>query len=143
MFLGWANYLTLYSKESNLTSENLPRINVNADDLEQLYDDLKSSFNDEWANYIIHYRTSESAPTTEAPDEEAGNTRVNAATVPPDFETITSQRKFDTVLELMDTFVVVDDPENLNAFAESPVRFLNMGLTIPTMMASLTTYEGQ
>jgi len=40
LYLGWSTYLTLYSKESNLTAEGLPRINVNADDIEQLYDDF-------------------------------------------------------------------------------------------------------
>ena len=56
LYLGWSTYLTLYSKESNLTAEGLPRINVNADDIEQLYDDLKSTFNDDWANMVILYR---------------------------------------------------------------------------------------
>ena len=63
MYLGWANYLTLYSNESNLTAEGLPRINVNADDLEQLYDDLKSAFDDEWANFVIYYRCSSEEPS--------------------------------------------------------------------------------
>jgi len=54
--LGWANYLTLYSKESNLTPEGLPKININADDLDQLYDDLRSVFSDDWANFIIMHR---------------------------------------------------------------------------------------
>ena len=36
MQLGWANYMTLYSNESNLNGEDLPRININGDDLEQL-----------------------------------------------------------------------------------------------------------
>jgi len=88
MFLGWANYLTLYSNESNLTGEGLTRINVNADDLEQLYDDLKSAFNDEWANYIIYYRCASAEPSTEPPPE--GVVPQNAAILPPDFSVLES-----------------------------------------------------
>jgi len=80
MDLGWSNYLTLYSKESNLTGEGLPRININGDDLEQLYDDLKSAYNDEWANFIIYYRCATANPGTEPPPQ--GSVIVNAAQVP-------------------------------------------------------------
>ena len=43
MTLGWANYVTLYSNESNLNADQLPRININDDNLEQLFDDLRLS----------------------------------------------------------------------------------------------------
>ena len=43
-------------------------------------------------------------------------------------------------------FVNIDlsefDDENVGSFAASPVQILNMGFTVPTLMASLTTYEG-
>lgn len=142
MYLGWANYLTLYSKESNLTGEGLPRINVNADDLEQLYDDLKSAFNDEWANFVIYYRCSPEEPSLNPPPETA--VIQNAALVAPDFSRLQSQRKLDSIVDLV--FVNIDvsefDGENLSSFIQSPVQFINMGFTIPTMMASLTTSEG-
>ena len=100
MYLGWANYMTLYSNESNLNGEGLERINVNADDLEQLYDDLKSAFNDEWANFIIYYRCSENEPTTEAP---AGDDLViqKASSLPPDFGVLESKRKLNTIVDLV------------------------------------------
>jgi hypothetical protein len=141
MYLGWANYLTLYSKESNLTAEGLPRININADDLEQLYDDLKSSFNDEWANFIIHYRTSSEEPLLEPPTQTTAEI-VNAGLVPPDFDALQSQRKFSSIIDLVGTFVKVEDPEVLFPYAASPIQLMNMPFTVPTMMASLTTYEG-
>lgn len=53
---GWAGFVTLYSQERNITSTGLPRINVNHDNLEELYDQLKQVFNDEWAVFIIAYR---------------------------------------------------------------------------------------
>ncbi|MEM9944194.1 MAG: hypothetical protein AAF939_21745, partial [Planctomycetota bacterium] len=140
MYLGWANYITLYSKESNLTSEGLPRININSDDLDQLYDDLKSAFNDEWANFIIYYRTADPAePPVEVPPD--GATESNAGLFPPDL-TAQSQRKFQSVLDLVGVFVKTNDDENLFPYAPSPIRLDNAPFTLPTLMASLTTYEG-
>ena len=66
MVLGWANYVTLYSNESNLNVDQLPRININDDDLEQLYDDLRSRFDDNWANFIIHWRSTPASQATAA-----------------------------------------------------------------------------
>lgn len=142
MYLGWANYLTLYSNESNLTGEGLPRINVNADDLEQLYDDLKSSFDDEWANFIIYYRCSDPQPTTNIPAETA--VVQSAALLPPDFEVLESKRKLNSIVDLVETFVDTSefDENNLTSFAPSPVQLMNRPFTMPTLMASLTTFEG-
>ncbi len=53
---GWGGYLTLYSMESNLNSEGLPRIYLNMDDLEALYDQLAERMNEEWARFIVAYR---------------------------------------------------------------------------------------
>lgn len=53
---GWAGQLTLYSKESNLTAEGLPRINLNEDDLQTLYDSLVELLPEEWAVFIVAYR---------------------------------------------------------------------------------------
>ena len=143
LYLGWASFLTLYSKESNLTSEGLTRININGDDLEQLYDDLKSAFDDNWANFIIYCRCAQSPPTTQVPDIDEEQF-ISAASIPPDFSQLESQRKFDTILDIMDAFVDMSewDEENLTSFAPSPVNTPNMGFTIPTLMATLTTYEG-
>ncbi len=92
MYLGWANYMTLYSNESNLTGEGLPRININADDIEQLYDDLKSAFNDEWANYIIYYRCAEPQPSTDPPDSASAVVQ-KASLLIPDFSALQSQKE--------------------------------------------------
>jgi Type II secretion system (T2SS), protein K len=57
MQLGWVNYLTLFSKESNLNPSGLERININDEDLAQLYDDLRSVFDEEWTNFIMSTST--------------------------------------------------------------------------------------
>lgn len=139
MYLGWSNFITLYSKESNLTAEGLPRINVNADDIEQLYDDLKSSFDDEWANFIIYYRCGAEEPGPAPPAGESA-VQVDPSLLPIDFSQLQSQRKFNSILDLMDAFIDTSefDEENLISYIQSPV---NAG-TISTTMGSLTTYEG-
>jgi hypothetical protein len=155
LYLGWAAYLTLYSKESNLTAEGLPRINVNADDLEQLYDDLKSKFNDEWANFIILYRC---APEDRIKPIDLADLQNDVKTlggnrVQLDFGALQSERKFDSILDIMNIAIdagstfgefpgVTTPDDNFNDDVNSPVNIINMGFNVPLMMASLTTYEG-
>jgi DNA uptake protein ComE-like DNA-binding protein len=55
--LGWAMYLTLYSKERNLTSEGQPRVNINGADMSTLRTDLATALGDDVATFIIAYRT--------------------------------------------------------------------------------------
>ena len=53
---GWAAYLTLYGKESNLQPDDTLKFDLNSSDLQGLHDDLASVFSDEWVNFIIAYR---------------------------------------------------------------------------------------
>lgn len=53
---GWSGFITLYSQERNANAQGLPRINVNQENLEDLYNELKQVFNDEWAVFIVAYR---------------------------------------------------------------------------------------
>ncbi len=53
---GWIGYLTLYSQERNVNSLGEARIDLNMDDLEQLYDTLASVLNEDWAKFIVLYR---------------------------------------------------------------------------------------
>ena len=151
LYLGWSAFLTLYSKESNLTAEGLPRINVNAEELEQLYDDMKASFGDEWANMVILYRCATSDKIGEIDLEDLGNNvrTLDGARVQLDFGVLESQRKFDTILDLFNLtidvseFPGVETPDDvLSNTVNSPVTLINMGLTVPLMMKSLTTFEG-
>ena len=156
LYLGWSTYLTLYSKESNLTAEGLPRINVNADDIEQLYDDLKSTFNDEWANMVILYRCAPGDRISSVNLTDVANNvqTLDGARVELDFGVLESQRKFETILDLVNLSINVgqtDDGEFegvttpddvLSDTVNSPITSLNMLTTVPLMMESLTTFEG-
>ena len=54
--LGWAMYLTLYSKERNLTSEGQPRVNINNSDMSTLRTDLSTALGEDVATFILAYR---------------------------------------------------------------------------------------
>jgi type II secretory pathway component PulK len=54
--LGWAMYLTLYSKEKNVTSDGSARVNLNSADLQTLRTDLGTALGDDIATFIIAYR---------------------------------------------------------------------------------------
>ena len=135
----------------------MPRINVNADDLEQLYDDLKSSFNDEWANFIILYRCADASRIQQVGAADLANksNALDSSRVTLDFATLTSQRKLNNILDIFSVAIDVGSAGDGDAFpgvttpddvfsdtVNSPVNILNMGITVPTMMASLTTYSG-
>ncbi len=55
---GWSAYLTLYSKEKNVNQFGQPRIDLNMDDLVQLYEELSLIFPEEWVKFVIAYRQS-------------------------------------------------------------------------------------
>ena len=107
MLLGWANYLTLYSKESNLNTEKLTRINLNEPDLEKLHTDLRSVFRSDWANFIVQMRINGPAQ----PAEDALESAIDASTMgEPDFSEAESTYTFTQVLDLIDAYVEIDDP---------------------------------
>ena len=54
--LGWAIYLTLYSKEKNVAGDGTPRLNINGSDLATLQTDLSIAVGDDLATFIIAYR---------------------------------------------------------------------------------------
>jgi hypothetical protein len=57
--LGWAPYLTLHSLEKNVDAAGNPRININGDDLQLIYDDMiAAGISESWASFIVAYRIS-------------------------------------------------------------------------------------
>lgn len=62
--LGWSAYLTVHSLENNKRSDGTPRIHVNGDDLELLYEELREALgNDDWASFIVAYRVAGQPPS--------------------------------------------------------------------------------
>ncbi len=138
--LGWAAYLTLHSKETNLNSEGLERVNLNNPDLEQLYTDLRSAFNEEWTRFIIQYRINGPYTLQEDDPEPA------PAGVAIELDlTAESQFTFTQILDLVDAYTTADDPDNEGEklILASPLNSLNLPFTIPTLMQNATTFAGE
>ncbi|MFO7905952.1 MAG: general secretion pathway protein GspK [Planctomycetota bacterium] len=53
---GWLGYLTLHSQEKNVNSLGEPRIDLNMDDLEALYESVSVAVSEDWARFIVLYR---------------------------------------------------------------------------------------
>ena len=73
MDLGWAAYLSLYSKEKNVASDGTARINVNESDLQTLYDNLSAVCDASWVTFIVAYRQSGPYDANNAKNAASGN----------------------------------------------------------------------
>ncbi len=54
--LGWSSYLTVFGREKNLQFDGTPRININNNNLADLYDQLEKTFDAQVAQFVIAYR---------------------------------------------------------------------------------------
>ena len=132
MALGWANYMTLWSAERNYNDEGLPRIDLNQEDLEVLYEELSAVFNAEWANFIVAMR--QNGPFLGDEESEGGGLPGTLDLDQP------ASYSFDQVLDLVDarvevTYVDADEPVIL----ESPFRTQTLGLVFPLLLPNVTT----
>jgi type II secretory pathway component PulK len=81
---GWSEYLTIYSKESNVDSQGNPRIYVNSSDLNTLYTNLSTVLGSDLATYIVLYRTyGPSTTTTTTPTPSTGTSNKAATPTAP------------------------------------------------------------
>jgi DNA uptake protein ComE-like DNA-binding protein len=53
---GWSQFLTIYSSERNLQQDGTPRVNLNQQDLPQLYQQVQGLLGDTTAQFITAYR---------------------------------------------------------------------------------------
>lgn len=77
---GWAAYLTLHSREKNLTPDGQPRIYLNNPDLQMLHNELLQVLPEEWANFIVAYRQGGSyagAANSSTPPESAAGRQID------------------------------------------------------------------
>jgi type II secretory pathway component PulK len=58
---GWSAYITVFSRERNVSSQGVQRININSSDLSTLYDQLSGAVGPEMAAFIVGYRIYSSA----------------------------------------------------------------------------------
>lgn len=130
---GWVGYLTLYSMESNLNSEGLPRIYLNMEDLESLYDQLAERLNEEWARFIVTYR--QSGPHEGSEDGEP-------ASALPDLDfTKESKTTLTQVLDLVGAKIQVQiEGEEQPLVVSSPFSdsILEMGVYMSLLMDNCT-----
>ena len=62
--LGWSAYLTVYGREKNTRWDGTNRININDNNLADLFDKLEEEFDETVAQFVIAYRVSSQAQTT-------------------------------------------------------------------------------
>ncbi len=85
---GWANHLTITSREGNLRPDGTPKLNVNHRNLAELYETLRLEFDEETARFVVAWRLAGSIDGDETPEgepdrddhsEEANRARIEAA----------------------------------------------------------------
>lgn len=125
---GWAAYLTLYSLELNLDPDGEPKIDLNKDNLEELYEELEEAMGTEAATFVVAFR--QNGPYS---GSELG---VKVLSGELDLEKEGSS-KFTTVLDLIGTNVQVTfEGDNRPTVMETPFPNLPtaMNLYLPILM---------
>ncbi len=134
MTCGWASYLTLYSLESNLRPDGRPKVYLNQQDMEQLYNELDEAMGSEWATFIVAYR--QNGPYTGRDRAERGATGRLDLSKP-------GGTPLGSVLDLVDQRVRVQfEGEEERVVIESPFSSGPgaMSAWLPEMMDNLTVY---
>jgi DNA uptake protein ComE-like DNA-binding protein len=133
---GWSPYLTLYSAEKNVDYSGQPRVNLNSEDLETLYDDLEERFGAEWATFICAYRQSGPYDGDDEPESASGEL---------DF-TQPAQTQITQVLDLVGKNVQARFAgESQPVVLASPfaTELIAMSLYLPQLMDGCTANPGQ
>jgi type II secretory pathway component PulK len=156
--LGWSALLTAHGSESNLRPDGTPRINVNQDDLEVLYDELLDGLGVEaYASYIVAYRMYGNppvSPTTaldpetiaEAVNDSSGSAKDGGlwdVAIMEDLDlTAGAKNTLTQILDLVDTSVTIGDGEDAveyqSPFLGDPV---SMSAYMTLLMDTLTTSD--
>lgn len=79
--LGWSAYLTVFSREKNKRWDGTDRININDNNLADLYDKLEEEFDATVAQFVIAYRITSQAQTI-ANQVAGGSTNSGSASTP-------------------------------------------------------------
>lgn len=151
--LGWAAYLTVHGAEGNKRRDGTPRVKVNQDDLELLYDELVDALGDEaFASFIAAYRISgQSTSLVAAVAGDGGGNRDEPAEPGGPWSAdlldqvdLTGGGKvtLTQILDLVDATVTVGSGDRARSytspFASDPI---SASVTMPILMDALTTQE--
>jgi DNA uptake protein ComE-like DNA-binding protein len=134
---GWSAYLTVNSLEANTNRERKPRINVNSNDLEQLYNDMTGVIDAAWATFIVAYRQNGAA--------SGNSTNALPATARAINFSNTGNTQINTMLDLIGINVSVTFPGDTQAtLISSPFQSdtSSMNSYLPQLMDNLTVFTG-
>lgn len=156
--LGWAAYLTVHGAENNMTSAGDPRVNINGEDLEVLYDELVEALGDEqYASFIVAYRMSGKSSLTSSAAMMAAGGAAGGDEVTPSAEGAEGESKempweseamskleltagaavqINQVFDLIGATVTVEETSYTSPFFDDPAL---MGEYLPLLMDQLST----
>ncbi|QDV64976.1 hypothetical protein Mal65_41450 [Crateriforma conspicua] len=127
----WRTWVTMCSAERNETFEGLPRININADSLTQLHQQLSKRVPLPVANFIVLAR-------------QHGINKTSSANTPLDSVNVDLNRRsiyrFESLTELFDSSVSVSESNRKRQTVASPIDRVNgaAGLDVARLLDQLT-----
>ena len=132
---GWAQYLTLWSAESNLKPDGTQKINLNDGDLQKLYTSLTQLFDENTAKFVIFYRQN-------GPAKTSGGAAGTAPAV--DFKKA-GGNNFKTLLDLIgaSTTVTVSGSGTNSNSTPGPNNGSGSGVGSPSSVGTLGTISGK
>ncbi|QDS89886.1 General secretion pathway protein K [Rosistilla ulvae] len=150
--LGWSAFLTVYSREGNKTADGADRVDVNAEDLEQLQADLTDVLgNEDWASFIVAYRvagqsgaTASTGGDSDAAEavSQASSGQAWSSSVLSTLDLSEGKVEVSQLLDLVGATVVVgegnDQAVYQSPFANEP---LSMATYMPYLMGLLTSKD--
>lgn len=151
--LGWAAYLTVRGAEGSKRRDGTPRIDVNQDDLEAMYDELTEALGDAtYSSFIVAYRiagqsTSLLSANSASVDNSTDNQTDQAADSASPWSTELLDQmdltggggtSLEQILDLVDATVTIDDQTYASPFS-SDLASASLVVTMPLLMDALTT----
>lgn len=163
---GWAAYLTVHGAEANRRRDGQPRVHVNQDDLELLYDELSEALGDEdFASFIVAYRiagqstsavaaiagdsggrnedSGQSNSNNNSNDDQAQNGGPWSADLLDELDlTGGGGTSLTQVLDLVDATVTMGQGDDARSYS-SPFSgdLISMGTYMPVLMDALSTQD--
>ncbi len=151
--LGWASYLTVHGAEANRRKDGTPRVFVNQDDLEILYEDLLEGLgNDLYASYVVAYRYGGQSTSAASALANIGNgntataAKSGGAWTPDVIQSMDLTAGGGTsvtqILDLVGSTVTIGNGNNATSYTSPfPADPISMSIYMPILMDALTTQE--